>query len=257
MNGVVAVPGSSPRAMILTLGLVATLCGVLIVSAYQGTLEAVTANKRIALERAVFKVIPGAATLKEFVATGQGVAANGNGEKFYAAFDAAGVLKGVAAEAAAPGYADVVRVLYAYDPAKQAVTGMGVIAMRETPGIGDKIITDPAFLKNFDALDARLNADGTALANPIKVVKHGTKRNAWEIDAISGATVTTKAVGKGINDSAQRLLPKLVPHLDQVKGERVDVKGEGGRVKGDKTSAALPFPFPLPPSPFTKEGGPA
>lgn len=166
MNGQVAVPGASSRAMILTLGLVATLCGVLIVTAYQGTLEAVTANKRIALERAVFKVIPGAATMQEFVATAQGITAAGSGEKFYAAFDAAGALKGVAAEAAAPGY-----------------------------------------------------ADGTALANPIKVVKHGSKRNPWEIDAISGATVTTKAVGKGINDSAQRLLPRLVPHLDKVRGK--------------------------------------
>ncbi len=220
MNTAPVVAVSSSRAMILTLALVATLSGVLIVSAYRGTLEAVAANKRIALERAVFKVIPGAASMKAFVASANGVAATGSGEKFYAAFDTAGTLMGIAAEAAASGYADVVRVLYAYDPAKQAVTGMGVIGMRETPGIGDKIITDQAFLKNFDALDAHLNADGTALANPIRVVKHGTKRNAWEIDAISGATVTTKAVGKGINASAQRLLPMVVPHMDTLRREK-------------------------------------
>jgi electron transport complex protein RnfG len=210
---------TSSRAMVATLGLVATLCGVLIVSAYQGTLEAVTANKRVALERAVFKVIPGAASMKEWVATADGVAAAGSGEKFYAAYDQAGGLRGIAAEAAASGYADVVRVLYAYDPDRQAVTGMGVIAMRETPGIGDKIITDAAFLANFAALDARLDGAGQALANPIRVVKHGTKRNPWEIDAISGATVTSKAVGKGINESAQRLLPRLVPHLDKVRSK--------------------------------------
>jgi electron transport complex protein RnfG len=210
---------SSSQAMIVTLALVATLSGVLIVSAYKGTLEAVAANKRIALERAVFKVIPGAATMKEFVVSAKGIETAGTGEKFYAAYDAGGALKGVAAEAAANGYADVVRVLYAWSPDRQAVTGMGVVGMRETPGIGDKIITDQAFLKNFDALDARLNAEGTALANPIKVVKHGTKRNPWEIDAISGATVTTKAVGKGINASAQRLLPLLTPHLDKVRGK--------------------------------------
>jgi len=53
----------------------------------------------------------------------------------------------------------------------------------------------------------------------VKTVKHGSKTNPWEIDAISGATVTSKAVGKGINDSAQRLLPLMVPHLDQLKGK--------------------------------------
>lgn len=210
---------TSSRALVATLGLVATLCGILIVSAYQGTLEAVTANKRIALERAVFKVIPGAATMKEFVATADGVTTAGTGETFYAAYDQAGALKGIAAEAGASGYADVVRILYAWDPDRQAVTGMGVIAMRETPGIGDKIITDPAFLANFEALDARLDGAGKALANPIRVVKHGSKRNPWEIDAISGATVTSKAVGKGINESAQRLLPKLAPHLDKVRSK--------------------------------------
>ena len=132
-------------------------------------------------------------------------------------YDPAGALRGIAAEGGASGYADVVRVLYAYDPERQAITGLGVVGMRETPGIGDKIITDADFLANFVALDARLNADGSALANPIRVVKHGSKRNPWEIDAISGATVTSKAVGKGINDSAQRLLPRLAPHLDKVR----------------------------------------
>ena len=224
MTGTAVVTVTSSRAMVATLGLVATLCGVLIVSAYQGTLGAVSANKRIALERAVFKVIPGAASMKEFVATGAGIEpaagqSSGDGVKFYAAYGPTGELKGIAAEGGATGYADVVRILYAYDPGRQAITGLGVVGMRETPGIGDKIITDQAFLANFQALDVRLDADGKALANPVRVVKNGSKRNPWEIDAISGATVTSKAVGKGINDSAQRLLPLLAPNLDKVRSK--------------------------------------
>jgi electron transport complex protein RnfG len=214
-------PTTTSRAMIATLGLVATLCGILIVSAYQGTLEAVTANKRIRLERAVFQVIPGAASMKSFHASSAGIVpADGSmpegGVAFHAAYDQAGRLKGIAAEGAAVGYADMVRVLYAYDPERQAIVGFGVVSHRETPGIGDKIITDGAFVKNFEALDVRLTADMKALANAVKTVKHGTKNHPWQIDAISGATVTSKAVGKGINDSAQRLLPLLVPNLDKL-----------------------------------------
>ena len=97
------------------------------------------------------------------------------------------------------------------------ITGIGVVAMRETPGIGDKIITDAAFLANFEALDAKLNADLSALANEIRTVKHGTKKDAWQIDAISGATITSRAVGKAINDAAQTLLPKLVPNLETLR----------------------------------------
>ncbi len=207
--------------MIRTLGIVATICGVLIVTAYEGTLDAVIANKKIALDRAVFKVIPGAAKVNEYWASPTGVvpataAAPEGGVKFYVAQDAAGQMKGIAAEGAGKGYADVVRIMYAYDPAKQVITGIGVISMRETPGIGDKIYTDQAFLKNFEALDVKLSSDGKALAHAVKVVKHGTKQNPWQIDAISGATVTSKAIGKGINDSAQKLLPYLVPNLDKV-----------------------------------------
>ena len=222
MNAVVQ-PSTPSVAMIRTLGVVATVCGILIVSAYEGTLESVNANKKIALERAVFKVIPNAASVSEFVASSGGVQPAGTtvpegAVKFYAAYDQAGSLKGVAAEGAGKGYADTVRVLYAYDTTKQAITGLGVVSMRETPGIGDKIYTDEAFLKNFAALDARLAADMKALAHAIKVVKHGSKQNPWEIDAIAGATVTSKAVGKGINDSAQKLLPLLVPNLDKLQG---------------------------------------
>ena len=216
-------PATPSAAMIRTLGIVATVCGILIVSAYEGTLDAVTANKKLALERAVFKVIPGASSVKEFVAGSGGITPAGasvppGSVKFYAAYDQAGSLKGVAAEGAAKGYADTVRVMYAYDMAQQAITGLGVVSMRETPGIGDKIITDAAFLKNFIALDATLAADMQSLAHAIKTVKHGSKQNAWEIDAISGATVTSKAVGKGINDSAQKLLPLLVPHMNTLQG---------------------------------------
>ena len=57
----------------------------------------------------------------------------------------------------------------------------------------------------------------SALANEVKAVKHGTKTRAWEIDAIAGATVTSRAVGKAINDSAQQLLPKLLPQIEQLR----------------------------------------
>jgi electron transport complex protein RnfG len=213
--------------MIRTLGLVAAICGLIIVGAYQSTFDAVAANKRIATERAVFKVIPAAKSIAEFVAlpaggvqkVGAGDTANlaAGAVKFFAAYDGSGQLAGIAAEAGAKGYADTVRIMFGYSPGCQCVVGIGVVAMRETPGIGDKIITDKDFLANFTALDARLNADLSALAHEVKTVKHGAKTNAWQIDAIAGATITSRAVGKAINDTAQALLPRLVPNLDKLK----------------------------------------
>lgn len=211
-------------AMLRTLGLVSAICGLAIVSAYQGTLSAVKANKKIAQERAVFKVLPKAKSVEGFVAQPTGViekAKEGDTPtgaiKFFAAYDAAGKLAGVAAEGAATGYADVVRVMFGYSPECECVIGFDQVSSRETPGIGDKITIDKNFLANFASLDVKLNADKTALANEVKVVKHGTKTNPWQIDAIAGATITSRAVGKGINDAAKALLPKLVPNLDKIR----------------------------------------
>jgi electron transport complex protein RnfG len=224
MNDPVTANTTPSGRMIATMVLVASICGVLIVGAFEGTADAITENKRIMVERAVFKVLPGAASVREYAATATGVqllaagaALPQGGVKFYAAYDKDGALKGIAAEAAGKGYADTVRVLYGYDAERQVIIGIGLVFSRETPGIGDKIVTDQAFLQNFVALDVRLNEEMSALANAVKVVKHGSKQNAWEIDAIAGATVTSKAVGRGINDSAQKLLPLLVPHIGELK----------------------------------------
>ncbi len=225
MNAEATLPQTTPAAaMVRTLGLISAICGLIIVAAYQGTYDAVQENKRIAVERAVFKVIPAAKSIAEYVATaageveklGAGGTVPAGAVKFYAGYDAAGKLAGIAAEGGAKGYADTVRILFAWDPEKAAVTGFGVVSSRETPGIGDKILVDKDFLANFP-LEARLAADGQALAHQIRAVKHGSKANPWEVDAIAGATITSRAVGKAINDTAQALLPRIAPHLDKLK----------------------------------------
>lgn len=215
-------PATPTGAMIRTLGLVSAICGLIIVGAYQGTYDAVAANKRIAMERAVFKVVPAAKSIEEYYALEAGGIAKAGAEtpagavKFFAGYDDAGRLVGVAAEGGAKGYADVVRIMFGYDPACQCVRNIGVVSMRETPGIGDKILVDKDFQENFRELDAKLNTEMKALTNEIKAVKHGTKTGKWQVDAIAGATITSRAVGKAINDTAQVLLPRLVPNLDKI-----------------------------------------
>jgi len=217
------VPPSS-AAMIRTLGGVAAISGFLVVLVYQLTLPAILENQRRAIERAVFVVVPGAVTRTDFVLGTDSLQPVGEeerpeGDRIYAAYGEDGTLRGVALEAAARGYQDVIKLLYGYNPACRCVTGIYILKMTETPGLGDKIATDPAFLANFEALDARLNAAGTALANPIVTVKRGRKTEPWQIDAITGATISAKAVGKALNGSTQRLLPRLVPHVSELKGD--------------------------------------
>jgi Predicted NADH:ubiquinone oxidoreductase, subunit RnfG len=140
------------------------------------------------------------------------------GTNVYAGYDAEGKLTGLAAEGRAQGYSGAVETIYAYTPSCQCITGVKVIKQTETPGLGDKVITNKDFVANFDKLDATVKGD--ALANAIVAVKHGSKKNPWEIDAISGATISSKAIAKGLNGSAQDVLPKVVPLLSQMEGAK-------------------------------------
>ena len=164
-------------------------------------------------------MLPGALRRVDFVVTADGhLTKGGKGETVYAGYDSKGKLVGVALQGAARGYQDLVRVLFGYSPTCHCVVGMTVLQMAETPGLGDRAASDPAFLANFHALDASLNAAGSALAHPIQTVKHGSKSEPWQIDAISGATITSKAVGRAIDASAERAVPVIERHLDRLRG---------------------------------------
>ncbi len=211
-------PDTPSAAMLRTLGLVAALSGFLVVLAYQITAPMIEENKRLAIERAMFQVLPNAVTRRDFLVSDTGVFQAEDpaavGTRVYAGYDADGKLAGIAMEAAAQGYQDVIRVLYGYDTECRCIRGIQVLKMAETPGIGDKIAKDPKFLRNFEALDARLNAAGDALEHAIVAVKNGSKTEPWQIDAISGATISSKAVARMLDQSAQTLLPGIQGHVE-------------------------------------------
>jgi len=129
-------------------------------------------------------------------------------KRMFAGYDASGKFLGIVIEASERGYADVISAMYAYSPDKKIVTGYQVVDMRETPGLGSRIGTDEKFAENFKELDA---------THPIKTVKHGTKQNPWEIDAISGATISSRAVGRMLQKSVAEMVPIVNKNLDRIK----------------------------------------
>jgi electron transport complex protein RnfG len=220
MNTPVAQGRTPTTAMMLVLTGIAMLSGFLVVLTDQLTAPFIAENQRLAIEAAVNKVIPGSVSHRRFLLS-EGrllpVEKGMDGQVIHAGYDADGRLLGIAAETGAQGYAGMIYLLYGYDPACECIRGIKVLKMAETPGLGDRIITDPAFQANFDALDARLNPKQTALLHPIITVKHGSKQESWEVDAISGATISSKAVGKALNSSAQNLLPQLQPLIPKLE----------------------------------------
>ncbi len=218
-----ALPTRSPvwpmyRAMV-GIGLA---CGILIVLAFQGTKPVIERNRAEALNKAIFHVLPEAKSSVTFRLEEDGGFAPltgkaGSAQVVHAGFAADGRLVGFAIQAQGMGYQDAIVVLYAYTPELDAVTGFRVLESRETPGLGDKIDFDPGFLANFERLSVELAADLSAVLHPIESVKHGEKTQPWQIDAITGATVSSVAVAKILRESTAFWAPRLRQHLDDFR----------------------------------------
>ncbi|GMU91657.1 MAG: electron transport complex subunit G [Candidatus Hydrogenedentota bacterium] len=221
---VVAHPAGDTWRMVRTLGGVSLLSGCLIVITYQLTLPRIVANRQQLVEEAIFQVLPGATSRVTYAVESGGMkrvdGLPGPGAKMYAGYDDSGHLVGVAIEAAGQGYQDIIRVLYGYAPDRGCTTGFTVLESKETPGLGDKIAKDERFLANFNGLELKLDESQSTLRHDVVTVKQGTKSNPWEIDGISGATISSKAVGRIINDSGKRIVPLIQKNLDQIRGRQ-------------------------------------
>jgi electron transport complex protein RnfG len=208
--------------MVLVMGLVGLISSVLLVGTYQLTLPYIEANRKAALERAIFDVIPGAKSRLTFVVTEQKTLERveeppPGSDRIYAGYDEAGQLVGVAIEGSGQGFQDLLKIIFGYSHECECVVGMKVLETKETPGLGDKIEKDPDFLDNLSSLDVRLNSDNTALAHPIELVKKGEGTEPWQLEAISGATISSTAVFRIIDSYAGRLVPIVEQNLDQLK----------------------------------------
>lgn len=190
--------------LIGTLTLAGCLAGLIIVAVVEATLPAISAHRAEALQEAVFKVLSGVTRMQRLVYRDQGlvpVTEEGSGEPaVFAGFDSEGRLRGYAIPGAGPGFQDTIALLYGYLPEERRIIGMEILESRETPGLGDKIYKDAAFVANFRAL---------AVDPEILPVKKGRKSAPNEIDTITGATISSKAVVRILNEATRLWAPRL------------------------------------------------
>jgi len=211
----VAKETSSPSSLrlVLTLAIAGLVSGMAIIGIYESTLPTITANKARELREAVFKVLPGVSQMQELVYRDGELVVVQKPDKdepvVYGGYDEQSEFVGYAMPAAGPGFQDTIAILYGYKPGEKIVVGMEVLESRETPGLGAKIYTDAEFVGGFSAL---------SIEPEIFAVKKGTKSQPNEIDAITGATISSKAVVRIINEthaewSAQLPVPGSEPEL--------------------------------------------
>jgi len=128
-------------------------------------------NKKAELDAKLSTLLPGSNSFTEKAYTGEDV----NISKVYAGST------GFVIETKTAGYAGEITMLVGVDK-KGIVTGLTVRDMAETAGLGSQALTDWEFLVQF------LNRNDT--------FEVGTN-----VDALTGATVTSKAVARSINSA--------------------------------------------------------
>jgi len=191
---------------------IGALCALLIVVVFQTTADRIRENQERFLAQAVSEVLPAAETTVAVSLKDDGhleQATEAGALPVFLGYDADGELVGAVVTAEGMGYQDIIRVLYAYSFERDAIVGFKILDSRETPGLGDRVEKEPHFLANFENLDASLAPAGNALQNPIVTVKQGQKMEGWQLDGITGATITSEAIGNILNDSANIWVPVL------------------------------------------------
>lgn len=105
-----------------------------------------------------------------------------------------GQLAGWVAKTSGQGYADKIEMLIGFDPQVETITGIFVLDQKETPGLGNKIVTE-------DWRSQFLAKSTDTLLTAVK----DKARAGGEIDAITGATISSKAVTDIINTAVNDL----------------------------------------------------
>lgn len=204
-----------------TLGVAGLLSGFLLSLAFQVTKPIIDANRVRELREGVLKVVPGSTQVQKLALRDGSLVPIPEEEKtadsvIYGAYDDTGDFRGYGIVNAGPGFQDEIRLLYGYDPATRHIVGLHILQSRETPGLGDKIFKDPKFGANFDDLAVEPN---------VVVVKTGRLHDN-EVDAITGATISSKSVVRIINQANAFWLEKLPPAGSEPA--RTVASGEGG-----------------------------
>lgn len=181
------------KFIIKVAGTLTAIC--LVVAALLGGVNAITADKIAAINQAnteasLNAVSEGADEFAPIALTDAMTAtASAAGAKLTEAYTvkAAGEAVGYAFKVVASGSQGNIEMIVGVD-ADNAVTGVSIVNNKETAGIGSKVMENNALPSGTGVLDQFIGMSGA-----------GTLTVGKTVDAISGATVSSKGVTKGVN----------------------------------------------------------
>ncbi len=197
------VPDTPPYRLVATLGIAGALAGLLVAAVYQVTLPPIERHRALVMQVAIAEVLKSPARwdtlyLENGALTQHPRGARGEMERVFVGYDNTGKNIGAAISAAEPGFSEIISLMFGYDVVSGQVLGLKILEEKETPGLGDKIERDSSFTRQFAGAKA-----------PMKAVKKKSGADPSEIDAISGATISSRAVTRIMNNAVAKWGPLL------------------------------------------------
>lgn len=195
--------------LITTLAVAGALAGLLIVGVFEWAQPQILEYRARVLNEAIHEVLGGPDRVQTLYVREDGLSEQPpagvdttQADRVFLGYHASGTPVGFAITGEKPGFQDVISLIFGYDAVGDEVLGMRVLESKETPGLGDKIYKDSAFVAEFNEVGA-----------PIEGVKDGGG-GPNEVDMITGATISSTTVIEIINARVERLEPMLESYLE-------------------------------------------
>jgi len=167
--------------MMSVLTFVGLVSGAALVFVYQYANPLIAENQNNETKKAIFKIFPAAKNYKEEIIADESV---------FKVNDKSGKLLGYAFVAAGNGYQGTIKLMAGIKKDLVTLVGIEVLESQETPGLGQEITTSK-FETQFEGLKA---------SPEITYIKNQKPTKPNEIEAITGATVSSKAVVTILNE---------------------------------------------------------
>lgn len=205
--------------MFLNLVIIGSVSGVILAAFYYVADPMIKANQEKELKEAIFVVLPEAKDYKVIKKT-----VDKDEVVIFEGIDAAGAPVGVAFKADGGGFQGNVGVMVGLNLDYLHLKGIKILDQVETPGLGNRI-GEPAFEAQFK---------GVETAPKIEYIKNRKPEKPNQIQAITGATISSNAVVTNINNAVARVL-KAFPKEELERAEK-DVKpaSEAKEMKHDR-----------------------
>ncbi len=172
--------------MILVLTLFACISGVALALVFMVSSPLIEANLLEELKKSIFLVVPDAKEYEE---------KKSEEITYFECSDRSGSMVGIAFPVQGNGYQGVIKIMVGLTPDLESITGIKVLEQVETPGLGGRIGED-SFQDQFK---------GIRTEPAVEYVKNKAPENNNQIQAITGATISTRSVVKIINKNVKLL----------------------------------------------------